>query len=87
MLPKSYIIPSFCPCSSFYVVHSCYTKAKPICPPYVSCPLHADPAIIELNHPIDSPAFLIRQEIPIEATNYLRSAKSNASTSWSALKR
>ena len=49
---------------------SSYTKAKVS---YMSSILaSSDPAIIELNHLIDSLAFLRRQEIPTEATDCLR---------------
>ena len=64
---------------------SCYMKAKVS---YMSSILaSSDPAIIELNHLIDSPAFLKRQEIPTVATNCLRTSQSSAPTSLAALKR
>ena len=66
-------------------VLSCYTKAKVS---YMSSILaSSDPAIIELNHLIDSPAFLKRQEIPTEATNCLHTSQSNAPVSLAARKR
>ena len=66
-------------------VSSCYTKAKVS---YMSFILaSSDTAITELNHLIDSPAFLKRQEIPTEAAICLRSSQSSTPTSLKALKR
>ena len=66
-------------------VLSCYTKAKVS---YMSSILaSSDPAIIELNHLIDSPAFLKRQEIPTEASNCLQTSQSNAPVSLAARKK
>ena len=47
----------------------------------------SDTASIELNHLIDSPAFLKRQEIPPEATTCLRTSRSSTPTSLKAIKR
>ena len=64
---------------------SCYTKAKVS---YMSSILaSSNPAIIELNHLIDSPAFLRRQEIPTEATDCLCTSRTNTTKSLMAFKR
>ena len=68
-----------------HAVSSCCTKAKVS---YMSSILaSSDTAIIELNHLIDSPAFLKRQEIPTEATTCLRTSQSSTPTSLKVLKR